>query len=368
MVIDKHGDCWWNVPTTLSSQCIISVASFPFDTQKCHATIGSWTYSANKINITYSQPNADLSYFIDDGDWLVESALLHNRLRHYEYYGKQELPSADVIFTLKIKRLTKYYTVNIIVPSTIIWVLTLLSFILPSDNGERVTLVISALLSLSVYMLIASSFLPETSKAVPVLVRYYLGVFIATALCLGATCWTLKLQNMTSHMGKRFEAIIRILECIFYCECKKCMLSSDHESNAGSNTKDICMKNVMGSEQESNTDDIGMKNRVEIEQESNVDDIGSKNVAKIEHESNTDDIGSENMEEALLKELRLLIGELRSKNGELRSTNGELRSKNEEEERFAKEWKGAAKVLDRFFLLVFSAMYAGLVIYLLSRM
>ena len=347
MVIDKHGDCWWNVPTTLSSRCIISVSSFPFDTQKCHATIGSWTYSANKINITYSQPNADLSYFIDDGDWLVESALLHNRLRHYEYYGKQELPSAVVILTLKIKRLTKYYSVNIIAPSTIIWVLTLLSFILPSDNAKRVALVISAILSLSVYMLIASSFLPETSKAVPVLVRYYLGVFIATALCLGATCWTIKLRNMTSLMGKRFEAIIRILERFFLCKCKKCTPASDHESNAD----DTGSKNVVKIEQGSNTGDIVMENRMEIEQESNVDDIGSKNVAKIEQGSNTGDIGMENMEEALLKELRLLFGELRSKN---------------EEEEFAKQWKGAAKVLDRFFLLVFSVIYAGLVIYLLS--
>ena len=335
----------------------MSVASFPFDTQKCHATIGSWSYSANKINITYSQPNADLSHFIDDGDWLVKSALLHNKLRHYEYYGKQELPSADVIFTLKIKRLAQYYGVNIIVPSTIIWVLTLLSFILPSDNGERVTLVISALLSLSVYMLIASSFLPETSNAVPALVRYYLGVFIATALCLGATCWTLKLQNMTSRMGERFEAIIIILACLFCCEFKKCMLSSDHESNAD----DTGSKNVAKIEQGSNTRDVVMKNVVGSEQESNADDTDPKNVTKIEQESNTDDTGSENMEEALLKELRLLIGELRSK-------NGELRSKNEKEEEFAKQWKRAAKVLDRFFLLVFSAMYACLVIYLLSKM
>ncbi len=284
----------------MSSQCIISVANFPFDTQECSVTIGSWTYSRNKINITYLQPNADLSHFIENGEWLVKSALLHNSLKHYEYYGKEELPSADVILTLKIKRRTLYYWINIIAPSTIIGVLTLLSFILPSDNGERVTLVISALLALSVYMLITSSFLPVTSEAVPLLGWYYLVVFIVTALCLCATCWTIKLRNMMGPMNKCFNKIITGLPSSCR-KLKECTLSRDQESNTGY---------------------IGMMNTAERDQESNTEDVGMINIAESDEEPNTDD----------------------------------------EEEKFAKEWKKAAKVLDRLFLLVFSVIYAGLIV------
>ncbi len=312
LIIDKHGDCWWNVPTTLLSQCIISVSSFPFDTQKCHVTIGSWTYSGNKINITYFQSNADLSHFIDNGEWLVKSALLHNRLKHYDYYGKEELPYADVTLTLEIKRRTKYYRVNIIAPSTIISVLTLLSFILPSDNGERITLVISALLALSVYILIASSFLPVTSEAVPILGCYYLALFITTAACLGATCCTLKLRNRTSPMAKKLRSM---LECLPFSELKKNMRPAERNEAIPLNK--------------------------------------SKRMVKEDQDSNPEDIDLKNMVKALLEELRLL--------------KRELCSKNEEEEFVKEEWKEAAKVLDRFFLFIFSLAYAIMIPYFVAH-
>ena len=196
MIIEKNGDCWWNVPATLLSQCEIDVSRFPLDEQECQVSIGSWTYSSQKIDFTSFEHNADLTNFIESAEWKLKSAILNNILRRYNYYGK-ELPYTEVTLTLKIKRRTTYYLINIILPPLIIMFLSLLSFFLPSDNGERITLGMSSLVAFTVYMLIASSFLPETSDGVPCLVILYLVIFIIMSLCFCVTCITIKYPNIT---------------------------------------------------------------------------------------------------------------------------------------------------------------------------
>ena len=329
LIIDKHGDCWWNIPTTLLSQCKIDVFHFPFDEQECHISIGSWTYSSKKINLTYFERNADLTNFIKNGEWNVESALLYNMLRRYNYYG-EELPYKDVTLTLKVKRRTTYYWVNIILPSTIIFTLSLLSFCLPSDNGQRIKLVISVLLALTVYMLIASSFLPDTSNAVPYLVIYYLGIFITLALCLCATCVTLKMRSFKSPMGKRFRSVLRKLgnfPCRF---CFKFLKKSFPPGDATTikNGNDVNDRQEMTSTNQQSRD----KQLKDFPSQEG-DTQPSKNI--------------------FLGEIRLLIEELQSKN-----------KVNNEEKVAIEEWKIAAKLLDRVFLGFFSLVYISWFLFL----
>ena len=332
LIIDRHGDCWWNVPTTLLSQCKIDVFQFPFDEQECHISIGSWTYSSQKINLTYFEQNADLNNFIKNGEWNVESALLYNILRRYNYYG-EELPYKDVTLTLKIQRRTTYYWVNIILPSTIVFMLSLLSFCLPSDNGQRIKLVISVLLALTVYMLIASSFLPDTSNAVPYLVVYYLGIFTTLAFCLCATCVTLKMRSFKSPMGKRFRSILRKLG---NCPCCPCFRFLKKSFPPGDATTIKNGNDVTGSLETTSTNQ--QKDRADQE---------LKDFVLQEGETRP----SENI---LLGEIRLLIEELQSK-----------KKVNNEDKVAIEEWKRAAKLLDRVFFFVFFLVYIGWVLFLI---
>lgn len=54
--------------------------------------------------------------------------------------------------------------------------LTLLSFFLPPDSGERITLVITNLLAMTVFMLIVAEIMPATSEVVPLISIYYTGI------------------------------------------------------------------------------------------------------------------------------------------------------------------------------------------------
>ena len=48
-------------------------------------------------------------------------------------------PYPDIIFTLKLRRKTLFYTVNLIIPCVGISFLSVLVFYLPSDSGEKVS-------------------------------------------------------------------------------------------------------------------------------------------------------------------------------------------------------------------------------------
>ncbi|XP_028410151.1 neuronal acetylcholine receptor subunit alpha-9-like [Dendronephthya gigantea] len=329
LVIHKDGNCTWNAPATLLSQCKIDVANFPFDEQICNVTIGSWTYSGEKINLTYFEKEVNMENFIKNGEWLVESATLKDNVK---LYGPEKTPYPDVTLTLKIKRRSLYYGLNIVIPCALIAVLALFSFLLPSDHGERMSLVVTVLLALSVYMLIISDSLPETSDAVPVLGIYCLGIVVTVALCLFSTCLTLKFRDMTTPMPRWLEVIVINMARIVFVKFHEPSPASSSDKISLSLTNEKFTRIPDGKAETANC------------QETNMDDNGLLGINE-KH--------SKSFEDALLDEVRLLTEELRSK---------------QEEEAFAKKWKIAAKVFDRFFLLIFSLVYICLVSYLLSAM
>jgi hypothetical protein len=150
-----------------------------------------------EINTTYFERHADRRHFIKHGEWDLESALLHNRIKNY---GANDLQFSHVTLTLKIKRCSLYISVYVVAPSAVISVLAPLSFTLPTANGERITLLNGVLVANSVYMLIVSSMLPETSDAVPILGKYLLGNIITIVLCLCATFVSLGCYDLTCPM------------------------------------------------------------------------------------------------------------------------------------------------------------------------
>ena len=62
-------------------------------------------------------------------------------------------PYPDIIFTLKLRRKTLFYTVNLIIPCVGISFLSVLVFYLPSDSGEKVSLYTIYTISTHIYII-----------------------------------------------------------------------------------------------------------------------------------------------------------------------------------------------------------------------
>ena len=68
-----------------------------------------------------------------------------------------------------MKRKSLYYIINLIVPAIMLSMLTLLVLRLPPESGEKVSMGVTLLLAFSVYLLIVSDNVPNSSDGVPVI-------------------------------------------------------------------------------------------------------------------------------------------------------------------------------------------------------
>ena len=114
--------------------------------------------------------------------------------RNVKFYTCCDEPYLDITFNITMRRKTLFYTVNLIIPCMGISFLTVLVFYLPSDSGEKVSLLsylslstdltvqvslsINILLSLTVFFLLLAEIIPPTSLVVPLLGKFVLFTMI----------------------------------------------------------------------------------------------------------------------------------------------------------------------------------------------
>uniref|UniRef100_A0A914Y9Z3 Neurotransmitter-gated ion-channel transmembrane domain-containing protein n=1 Tax=Panagrolaimus superbus TaxID=310955 RepID=A0A914Y9Z3_9BILA len=90
-------------------------------------------------------------------------------------------------FQLTIRRKTLFYTVVLIIPTVLMAFLSMAVFFLPTDSGEKMTLTISVLLSIVVFLLLVSKILPPTSSTIPLMAKYLLLTFVLNVITIMVT-------------------------------------------------------------------------------------------------------------------------------------------------------------------------------------
>ena len=75
----------------------------------------------------------------------------------------------EIYFRIALKRKPFYYVLNIIIPAAVLAILSTLTYILPIESGEKLSMGISLLLAFTMFMLILSDNAPQTSDNSPIL-------------------------------------------------------------------------------------------------------------------------------------------------------------------------------------------------------
>ncbi|XP_033749536.1 neuronal acetylcholine receptor subunit alpha-9-like [Pecten maximus] len=205
--IGSSGSMAYNFPTVITSLCQVDVTYFPFDTQTCALTFGSWAYHGLQLNITNKSISGDLTSFVSNVEWDVKAI---NIIRHVTFYGCCPEPYPDVTFYLVLDRKPLFYLLNLMFPCMLITSVACLGFLLPPDSGEKVSLEITVLLSLAVFLLVVSETLPPSSETFPYIGVYFLCAMLLVSISCLMTVIVLNLHYKGNH-GKEVPKIIRQL-------------------------------------------------------------------------------------------------------------------------------------------------------------
>ncbi|XP_067358178.1 neuronal acetylcholine receptor subunit alpha-2-like [Channa argus] len=185
----------WVPPAIYKSSCSIDVTFFPFDQQSCKMKFGSWTYDRAKIDLEPFENSVDLKDYWESGEWAIVKAVGTYNTKKYDCCHEIY---PDITYYFVIRRLPLFYTINLIIPCLLISCLTVLVFYLPSDCGEKITLCISVLLSLTVFLLLITEIIPSTSLVIPLIGEYLLFTMIFVTLSIVITVFVLNVHHRSS--------------------------------------------------------------------------------------------------------------------------------------------------------------------------
>lgn len=206
--LNYTGRVEWKPPAIYKSSCEIDVEYFPFDEQTCKMKFGSWTYDGFQVDLrhvdelkgsTVVDIGIDLTEFYTSVEWDI---LEVPAVRNEKFYTCCDEPYLDITFNITMRRKTLFYTVNLIIPCMGISFLTVLVFYLPSDSGEKVSLSISILLSLTVFFLLLAEIIPPTSLVVPLLGKFVLFTMILDtfSICVTVVVLNVHFRSPQTHV------------------------------------------------------------------------------------------------------------------------------------------------------------------------
>ncbi|KAJ8015605.1 hypothetical protein DPEC_G00027850 [Dallia pectoralis] len=218
VLVNASGYCQYIPPGILKSTCYIDVRWFPFDIQKCDLKFGSWTHNGWLLDL--QMLDVDTSTYIPNGEWdLVGVPAKRNEL----YYDCCKEPYPDVTFTVTMRRRTLYYCLNLLIPCVLISGLALLVFLLPADSGEKISLGITVLLSLTVFMLLVAEIMPATSDSVPLIAQYFSCTMMIVGLSVVVTVLVLQFHHHDPQGGKmpRWVRVLLLNWCAWFLRMKQ---------------------------------------------------------------------------------------------------------------------------------------------------
>ncbi|XP_046876629.1 neuronal acetylcholine receptor subunit alpha-10-like [Hypomesus transpacificus] len=193
VVISSEGQVMWDQPAISKSSCSVDVSFFPFDSQQCRLTFGSWTHNGNQMDLVNALDSADLADFVPNVEWEV---LGMPAKKNVILYGCCSDPYPDITYTLHLKRRASFYIFNLLIPCMMISFLAPLGFYLPADSGEKVSLGVTVLLALTVFQLLVAESMPP-SESVPLIGKYYIATM---TMITASTALTIFIMNI-HHCG-----------------------------------------------------------------------------------------------------------------------------------------------------------------------
>ena len=233
---------------------------------------------------------------------------------------------------MHIARKAAPLTLGLVIPSSLLSILVLISFVLPADSGERISLSITLLLTVTLFQQLTSAMIPRSQ--IPKLSKYFFALLIILMLALIANAIVINLHFGTGRKMPTFiqKVVLGVFGYIFCVHQGKEKLQETKKMPGQA-------KNLALDLNENNT-----------------------NISPVDAKINPDvfiEFAKSNGKD--LKESRI------NQNGDTRNNPAIEQDFNKkelnEQERPSSAWPDACIILDRLFLALFSIMFCVTIIW-----
>ncbi|CAF0881176.1 unnamed protein product [Rotaria sordida] len=164
LTVHWNGTVEWVFPDVFRSYCDVVITYFPFDKQNCTLEIQSWSRPSNELLVRHQPQNLRQQNQYIRTEWQVYEIVVRNATTNRYLW---------LVFHINMKRNYQFYVNHMIFPFSILSCLTLFVFWLPPDSGEKITLTITILLALTVFLQLISNYTPKASSNLPIIGIYF---------------------------------------------------------------------------------------------------------------------------------------------------------------------------------------------------
>jgi hypothetical protein len=196
VTVYASGDIFVSVPLAQKIPCDMDLTHFPFDTQICDFTIGSWSYHGYMVDvkprIVAGAPSAiDITGLTE----LEEFAVSKIVARYYDtFYQCCAEPYPVIKFSFHFVREPYPYLSGIIFPLILITNTGFLAFAVNPDAGERISLGITVMLTTQAIFITARDDIPKNGQLTAMSTLYSISFTFSTlTLIISIICVSLYL-------------------------------------------------------------------------------------------------------------------------------------------------------------------------------
>jgi len=126
----------------------------------------SWAYDAFQLDIQNDADEGDLTNYVSSSEWEL---IFFSFQREVIVFSCCPEPYVFIKYYIVMKRRPLFYMFNLVMPCILITLVALLGFYMPSESGEKVSMGITTLLSMTVFLMIVADSLPPSSDVVPLI-------------------------------------------------------------------------------------------------------------------------------------------------------------------------------------------------------
>ncbi|XP_060062769.1 neuronal acetylcholine receptor subunit beta-4-like [Ylistrum balloti] len=204
--IRSSGVTKWKPFEVLETMCEIDITKFPFDTQVCKLVFRMWTTESQDLKFVLRDPAINLLSYEANGVWELRSATI-------------ELVLGHAIILLTLDRRPQHYMLTLICPIILLSVLSIFTFIIPVNSGEKMGYSMTVYLAFAVLLTIFSSSLPVNSRTTSYLAVYLIILVIKGTSIVILTAVQVRIHDRPQNMdvSPRIQRFIRITKRVSFC-------------------------------------------------------------------------------------------------------------------------------------------------------